>query len=264
MNAITPAAQGAVGQSRAATPPQPPSLSRDLALDVARMTDPDPEARALRRFDAASFTPAQRSEAAWAAQQMREVLGRLVTRAELTFWLGQVNQACRNPQDEGDFRARLGVIAQDCAHLPAACFSAEGRHALYLQTRFFPSAPDVLAALEPIAKVWREKAAALARIATPVQAVAQEVPRRVPPSLAEVEHVTAAMTAFRQEMAERRQEAPAGAEARRQNPRHLTPVQLAMALRRQIAAGSPGASAALMRLTGLERQYGANIGRERA
>jgi len=264
MNAITPATQGAIGQSRAVAVPKPPALSRDVALDVARMTDPDPEARALRRFDASSFTPAQRSEAAWAAEQMRQVLDRTVTRAELTFWLGQVNQACRNPQDEGDFKARLGVIAQDCAHLPAACFSAEGRHALYLQTRFFPSSPDVLAALEPIAKGWREQAAALARIATPPDAPARLEGRRVPPSLEEVAGVAATMTAWRQEVAARRDEPPAGAEARPQNPKHLSPAQLAMALRQQIAAGSFAAGAARARLASLEARHGAGIGRSRA
>ena len=254
MNALTPRAEAAVMQS--VRPSAEPSLSRALALELERWTDPDPAARALRRFDPHAFTPAQRAEASWAAERYRDLITP-VTRPQLVAWLGAINAACRNPQDPEDFEVRLRAIGQDCADLPGACFTAESRRALYGETRFFPSAGDVLAVLEPLAKRLRDRLSTLERIAAePVgPGIAQEG-RRVAPSAEVVAEVGAKLSALREELAASRQDLPAGSEGRAVTSRHLSPAALAEGYRAQVARGGPMAGAAEARLRALERQHG--------
>ena len=246
MNALTPHAEARTMQS--VRPSGEPSLSRSLALDLERMTDPDPAARALRHFDPHAFTPAQRAEASWAAERYRELMAP-VTRAQLVAWLGAVNAACRNPQDPEDFQVRISAIGQDCAHLPGACFMQESRRALYGETRFFPSAGDVLAVLEPLAKRLQGKLAALERIAAePVGPGVTHEGKRVAPSAEVVAEVGAKLSALRQELAAKREDLPAGSEGRAVTPRHLSPAALAEGYRAQVARGGPFAQAAQERL----------------
>jgi hypothetical protein len=261
MNAVTPYAPSAVAQSPVEV--MAPRISRALALDLERMTDPDPSARALRSFDPGSVTPPQREEAEWAAEGFRALLGP-VTRPQLVAWLGAINAGCRNPQDQEAFKVRLSAITQDCGHLPAGCFTAETRRALYAKTPFFPAAADVLAVLEPIAGSLRAKLAALERIASADASAKPEIAhdgRRVPPSAEVVAHVSAQMRLLRQDLAARRQdELPAGSEGKPVTPLRLNPAQLAAALRQQIAEGKDGSGAAALRLRVLEERYGAVAG----
>jgi hypothetical protein len=258
MNAVTTRHAGAV--SPTTLEPVEPRMSRALAVDVARLVDPDPAAQALRSFSPRSITPAQRQEAEWVAERYRKMLDAPVTRAQLVAWLGAVNAACRNPQNEADLRVRINAIGQDCAHLPGACFTVESRRALYAETRFFPSAGDVLAVVEPIAKGWRAKLAALERIANPgggcSPALAHE-PQQEQRTPEVVAHVAAQLQAFKADVAARRNDAPAGSEARPVTPRHLTPAQLAATLRQQIASGKDTFGVAAMRLRALEQRHGA-------
>ena len=259
MNALTPRSPGQAMQSAVA--PAEPRMSRDLALDVDRMIDPDPAARALRQFDPHAFTPAQREEAAWAAEQYRKLMAP-VTRSQLVGWLGAVNAACRNPQDAEDLQVRIQAIGQDCAHLPGACFTAESRRALYAETRFFPSAGDVLAVLEPLAKRMQAKVAALDKIAAPPlgpRTVAEDG-RRVPPSAEVVAQVASQVRLMKEDLAARRQDLPGGHEGNPVTPRRLSPAQLADTLREQVGRGGPLAGAAALRLAVLERQMGAARG----
>ncbi|MFH5924569.1 hypothetical protein [Roseomonas xinghualingensis] len=255
MNAVTTRPSGAM--TRAQAEPTEPRMSRDLSIEVARLTDMDPAARALRSFDPRSITPAQREEAAWLAGRYRELL-QPVSRSQLVAWLGAVNAACRNPQDADDLMVRIQAIGQDCADLPGACFNPESRRALYAETRFFPSAGDVLAVLEPIAKTWKAKMQALEKIAAP--------PPPVPPALAhdsgprertpeELAHVSAALAGMKAEMAARREEALPASEARPVTPRHLNPAQLAAVLRQQIADGKDSFGLAAVRLAAIERRH---------
>ena len=162
-------------QALQVSPLDPPVMSRDLATEVARLADPDPEMRALRVFDPAAISDKQRDEAADALRRFKRLMVP-VTRAELAAWLGAVNAACRNPLDEAPFRVRLNAIAQDCGHLPAGCWTAESRRTLYLETRFFPAAGDVLATLEPIARDLRGRYSALQRLAAPAPVAAEVAP----------------------------------------------------------------------------------------
>lgn len=258
MNALTPHAEARAMQSVRTS--GEPNLSRSLALDLDRMTDPDPAARALRHFDPHSFSPAQRAEASWAAERYRELMAP-VTRPQLVAWLGAVNAACRNPQDPEDFQVRISAIGQDCAHLPGACFTQESRRALYGETRFFPSAGDVLAVLEPVAKRLRDKLAALERIAAePVGPGITHEGKRVAPSAEVVAQVGAKLSALRQELAGRREDLPAGSEGRAMTPLHLTPAALAESYRKQVAGGGPMAGAAAARLRALGKLHGAKAG----
>ena len=262
MNALTPSPQAQAAQGMTAVPVSvEPRMSRALAIDVERLTDPDPAARALRSFDRSSFTLAQREEAEWAAGQFRALLVP-ATRGQITTWLGDVNRACRNPQDRESFHIRLDIVVQDCGHLPGGCFSTEGRRALDSQTRFFPASADVLAALEPLAKRMQAKLTVLERIAAPPpepRAMAQDG-RRVPPSAEVVAHVAAQMRALREDLAAHRADLPAGHEGRPGTPIHLSPTHLMAELRGVVARGGPTAGAAALRLKVLERRMGATGG----
>ena len=282
MNAVTPYTAGAVARSSAE--PALPRMSRDLALDVARMTDPDPAARALRSFDPRHITPAQREEAEWTAEQYRAGMAP-VTRPQLLAWLGGINAGCRNPQDQDAFAVRLSAIAQDCGHLPAICFTPESRRALYAETRFFPSAGDVLAVLEPIEALHRNQLAALERIAAAVAVPGPTAPATpAPRSAEEAAHVSAVLSSWRQEMADRR-EAQAEAEVSisggrvgRSSLDVLPPLKQRLAdierriveTRAMVRQGGPTASIAETRLRNMEAtaarwrsQLGAEMQRER-
>ncbi|MBP0492104.1 hypothetical protein [Roseomonas indoligenes] len=256
MNDLAPIQSGALSIATATTTElREPLMSRDLALDVARLSDTDREARALRHFDPRSVSPAQREEAEWAAEQFRALLAP-VTRAQLAAWLGSVNAGCRNPQDRDAFTVRLNAIAQDCGHLPAGCFTTESRRALYGETRFFPAAGDVLAVLEPIEQRLRGKIAALDRIAAPVALAAEQPAGRTPRSQGEIDAVAATLTQWRKDMAAQRQELEAGSEGRPVSPRYVAPALLAIEYRKTVAAGGPMAAAAALRLQALEKRNG--------
>ncbi|MCR0981805.1 hypothetical protein [Roseomonas populi] len=253
MNALTPVQADARLVSSAEL--REPPMSRSLALDVARLTDPDREARALRHFDPRSVSTAQREEAEWAAEQFRALLAP-VTRERLAMWLGGVNRGCRNPQDQDTFAMRFGAIAQDCGHLPAGCFTDESRRALYAETRFFPAAGDVLAVLEPIERSIRDRIAALERIAAPPLPAEPAPSGRAPRPQGEVAAVAATLTAWRANMAAQRQDLEAGSEGRPVSPRFVAPALLAVEYRKIVAQGGPMAPMAAMRLRVLEQKHG--------
>lgn len=235
-----------------------PAMSRDLAREVDRLTEADQEARALAPFDSTYVTPPMRQEASRAADLLDSLL-QPVTRGQFAAWLGTVNAACRNPQDEAAFKARMLAIGSDCGHLPGGCFTVEGRRALYAVTAFFPAAADVLAALEPIARRLRGKAAALRRIADPAP-VAETVARARDEVTDDMRaHASAQVAALKRDLAERAN-ATGGRTEQNVQPRHLTPAQLQLACQQRIALGGPGADGARVRLEHLRRQFGDLLG----
>lgn len=142
--------------------PREPQLPAAVAAAVDRITDPDPERRALTAAGRRALSPPERDAALAGAARYDQLLAPVLP-ATVAAWLAPVNAAVRNPQGAEDFAMRCAGIAELVADLPGAAFTAETRRRL--RADFFPSADDVRQAVAPEAVRWAARRDALRAMA---------------------------------------------------------------------------------------------------
>jgi hypothetical protein len=142
--------------------PREPSLPPGLAVMLDRITDPDPERRALTSAHHRALTTVERDAALAGAARYDQLLAPVLP-ATVAAWLAPVNAAVRNPQGADDFAMRSAGIAELVADLPGAAFTSETRRRL--RADFFPSADDVRQAVAPEAARWAARRDALRAMA---------------------------------------------------------------------------------------------------
>lgn len=142
--------------------PREPQLPPAVAAAVDRITDPDPERRALTAAGRRTLTPTERDAALAGAARYDQLLAPVLP-ATVAAWLAPVNAAVRNPQGADDFALRCAGIAELVADLPGAAFTSETRRRL--RADFFPSADDVRQAVAPEAARWAARRDALRAMA---------------------------------------------------------------------------------------------------
>lgn len=202
-----------------------------------------------------ALTGKEAEEADWVAFELDRLLSRAVAPQTVAAWLKVVNAAVRNPQTKEDFQAKAAAIAMVCDGLPEACFTAESQRQAMAKWQFFPSAADVVAAVQPIADEWRRKAAALRRMPRGRQIQADQ--DDVVPMPDEVRAAfSARMKALRGELLaqERARYAPAD---ERPKTAYLTPDQSKAAFAKIAQGGGPFAGAAQTALKNLHGEQGA-------
>jgi len=198
--------------AHAIEPPMPP----DLARHVAAVAEPS-------RYDGlvvAQDAPRWHAAAGAALAAYEAMLHTPDPRAILA-WMTRLARGVRNPPAEADFRARCAAVAEACADLPTAVWTAATLTEAQRTMPWWPSVADVDAFLRPKAEALSRKRDALRRIASAPRPGEQPAPEpREPPTNAAREAVRALAAQFRAERSWNHPNAPQGRPPVRAIPLH--------------------------------------------
>lgn len=251
----------------AALPPEP-ALSPRLAPTVAGMvsrvasapakpfsewSEPDRErAVVLAPVDLSRISDAAKEEARAAARRF-EALLRPATALEILAWLTPISIAVRNPPPAEDVQGVAAALS--ILDLPAAAFTLDAQREGMRAWRFFPSAADVAALIEPAGRRWRARRAACLDIANGPRREASVAPAAWKrPTMEECAHVSAQVAALKQSVAERGTFERRSASGTQAKP--LTPQQLIAGYEARAKEYPNLASGLLFRAAVLRRQHG--------
>jgi len=229
-----------------------PQLSQPLSLAVAdeqrRETNSGPG-----EYSPQALAPSLVAEAERAAKQARGAL-QPPTGAFVLSWIAPIHAGFSNPPSARESAVWATAVAKACARVPAQAFTEDALIDLAAKSKFWPSASEVLAVVQPEANRLFSKVLAMERIA-----------RRKPPEPPKKVSFTdltpeqkAADDAKTREMVDRMKAAIAEREHRMRPERadRAAPVSLGALMagyQRVIDSGSSYADAARVRLEKLKR-----------
>ncbi|WP_160119897.1 hypothetical protein [Rhodovarius lipocyclicus] len=173
-----------------------------------------------------------------------------ITARDMAEWMRPINAAVRNPQGQQDFAARVAAITEFCHGIPACLFTPEARKEVLLSADgFFPSAANVLAAVQPGHNDLKREARHLRNMTAPASQPQRQAQADAAQLAREAEANMAKVAQLRAEADERaRASRPA---IRASKSRVLTPDELRMAYEPLAAAGNQAAIARLAALEGM-------------
>jgi hypothetical protein len=263
----------------AANPPPLPALAAHLARRVAIEADP-PAAGAVTtevdldgarvvverppRFAPTLVPAAWKREAEEPIVRLRRILGTFADPRVIEAWVRRAADGCANrPESEEALRRSLAAIITAAADCPAVCFTAASAVEAMRRWKWWPSAAEVFAFCEEVAKPYRNQLRGLEAVAAapvgtgPGRERPPEPDPRASRTPEEVEAVRAKAAAVLAEVrareAEERERRPAAAATRPVSVEHRI-AHLEIAIRE---AGGPGRKPALdWRLETLRRAVG--------
>ena len=229
-----------------------PQLSQPLSLAVADEQRREASS-APGDFSAQALAPSLIEEAGRAARQARASFAP-PTGPFVLSWVAPIHAGFSNPPSARESAVWAAAVAKACARIPAQAFTEDALIDLARASKFWPSASEVLAVVQPEANRLFSKVLAMERIA-----------RRKPPEAPQKPGFTdltpeqiAANNAKTREMVDQMKAAIAEREHRTRPERgdRAAPVSLGDLMRgyeRAIESGGPFAEAARMRLDKLQR-----------
>ncbi len=229
-----------------------PQLSQPLSLAVAdeQRRDPHPDAGPL---PPPALAPSLIEEAGRAAKAARAALSP-ATGPHVLSWIAPIHAGFSNPPSARESAVWATAVAKACARVPAQAFTEDALIDLARASKFWPSASEVLAVVQPEANRLYSKVLAMERIA---RRKPPEAPKKVAFTDLSPEQ-KAADDAKTREMVDRMKAAIAEREHRARPERgdRAAPVSLAALMagyQRAVETGGPFAEAARMRLDKLQR-----------
>ena len=227
-----------------------PALSQPLSMAVAEeqrreaITDAPPPP---------STVPSLIEEAGRAARQARAAL-QPPTGAFVLSWVAPIHAGFSNPPTARESAVWAAAVAKACARIPAQAFTEDALIDLARASKFWPSASEVLAVVQPEANRLFSKVLAMERIA---RRKPPEAPKKVTFTDLSPEQ-KAIDDAKTREMIDQMRAAIAEREHRMRPERgdRAAPVSLASLMagyQRAVEAGGPYAEAARARLEKLQR-----------
>ena len=227
-----------------------PALSQPLSMAVAdeqrreAITDAPPPP---------STVPSLIEEAGRAARQARAAL-QPPTGAFVLSWVAPIHAGFSNPPTAREAAVWAAAVAKACARVPAQAFTEDALIDLAAKSKFWPSASEVLAVVQPEANRLFSKVLAMERIA---RRKPPEAPKKVTFTDLSPEQ-KAADDAKTREMIDQMKAAIAEREHRTRPERgdRAAPVSLASLMagyQQAVANGGPYAEAARARLEKLQR-----------
>jgi hypothetical protein len=228
-----------------------PQLSQPLSLAVA-----DEQRReatsAPGDFSAQALAPSLIEEAGRAARQARSSFAP-PTGPFVLSWVAPIHAGFSNPPSARESAVWAAAVAKACARVPAQAFTEDALIDLARASKFWPSASEVLAVVQPEANRLFSKVLAMERIARRKPPEAPPMPR---PVLSEADRRAEAAKCA--EMVDKMKAAIAEREHRTRPERgdRAAPVSLGALMagyQRAVEAGGPYAEAARARLDKLQR-----------
>jgi len=228
-----------------------PTLSQPLSLAVA--DEQRREASSLPgEFSPQALAPSLIEEAGRAARQARASFAP-PTGPFVLSWVAPIHAGFSNPPSARESAVWAAAVAKACARIPAQAFTEDALIDLAAKSKFWPSASEVLAVVQPEANRLYSKVLAMERIARREPPKAPPMPR---PVLSEADRRAEAARCA--EMVDKMKAAIAEREHRTRPERgdRAAPVSLGALMagyQRVIDSGSTYAEAARMRLDKLQR-----------
>jgi hypothetical protein len=228
-----------------------PQLSQPLSLAVADEQRREASS-APGEFSPQALAPSLIAEADKAARQARASFAP-PTGPFVLSWVAPIHAGFSNPPSARESAVWAAAVAKACARIPAQAFTEDALIDLARASKFWPSASEVLAVVQPEANRLYSKVLAMERIARRKPPEAPPLPK---PVLSDAERRAEAARCA--EMVDRMKAAIAEREHRMRPERadRAAPVSLGDLMRgyeRAIESGGPFAEAARMRLDKLQR-----------
>lgn len=228
-----------------------PQLSQPLSLAVAEEQRREASS-APGEFSPQALAPSLIEEAGRAARQARASFAP-PTGPFVLSWISSIHAGFSNPPSARESAVWAAAVAKACARIPAQAFTEDALIDLAAKSKFWPSASEVLAVVQPEANRLYSKVLAMERIARRKPPEAPPMPR---PVLSEADRRAEAARCA--EMVDRMKAAIAEREHRTRPERgdRAAPVSIGDLMRgyeRAIESGGPFAEAARARLDKLQR-----------
>jgi len=228
-----------------------PQLSQPLSLAVAEEQRREASS-APGDFSAQALAPSLIEEAGRAARQARASFAP-PTGPFVLSWVAPIHAGFSNPPSAREAAVWAAAVAKACARIPAQAFTEDALIDLARASKFWPSASEVLAVVQPEANRLYSKVLAMERIARRKPPEAPPMPK---PVLSEADRRAEAARCA--EMVDKMKAAIAEREHRTRPERgdRAAPVSLASLMagyQQAVANGGPYAEAARARLEKLQR-----------
>ena len=229
-----------------------PQLSQPLSLAVADEQRREASS-APGDFSAQALAPSLIEEAGRAARQARASFAP-PTGPFVLSWVAPIHAGFSNPPSARESAVWAAAVAKACARIPAQAFTEDALIDLAAKSKFWPSASEVLAVVQPEANRLYSKVLAMERIA---RRKPPEAPKR--PSFIDLTpEQIAANNAKTREMVDQMKAAIAEREHRMRPERgdRAAPVSLGALMagyQKAVENGGPYAEAARARLEKLQR-----------